>query len=101
MNICRQSFQPTRELVLLDEVQRKVFAFYSLGHSAIYYKVADMDAPVFDEGPGLPLIEVSGVGDINNPTSTKQNVTPTSGILVEASSPGKLTYYHNGLFQTP
>ncbi len=99
INVCRADFNPTRELVLLDEVQRKVYAFYSFQHAAIYYKSADMDNPVFPEGPGDPLIVDAKVADINNPTSTKQNVSPASGILVEASSPGDLSYWHNGLFQ--
>ncbi|HKA04225.1 MAG TPA: DNRLRE domain-containing protein, partial [Acidimicrobiales bacterium] len=67
---------PTRELVLLDETQRKVFAFYSLNHESIYYKVSDMDTIAFPDGPGTPFIVNAAVNDINNPTGTKQNVTP-------------------------
>jgi hypothetical protein len=95
INICLQDFQPTRELLLLDEVRRKIYAFYSFDHAAIYYKESDMDTIAFPDGPGTPLITSASVRDINNPTSTKQNVTPESGILVEASSRADSSYWHN------
>src|SRR4029077_8173996 len=73
---------PTRELVMLDEVQHKVFCFYSLNHESIYYKVSDMDTLAFPDGKGIPLIVNAAVNDLNNPTGAKQNVTPTSGLAV-------------------
>ena len=57
-----------------------------------------MDRIAFPDGVGTPFIASSSVDDINNPTSTKQNVMPDGGIELIASSPGDLSYWHNGLF---
>jgi hypothetical protein len=35
------------------------------------------------------------VSGLNNPTTTKQNVTAATGIAVVASSPGSRRYWHN------
>jgi hypothetical protein len=94
-NICLQDFQPTRELILLDETNRKIYAFYSLGHGSIYYKASNMDTIAFPDGPGNPFITSTSVNDINNPMSTKQNLTPAMGLLVMASSRGDASYWHN------
>ncbi len=92
---------PTRELVMLDEVQRKVFVFYSLDHKALYYKVSDMDTIAFPEGDGIPLIVSTAAPDISNPASTKQNVTPSSGLVVLASSRQDNSYWHNLILPMP
>jgi len=92
---------PTRELILLDEVQRKIFAFYSFNHEAIYYKVSDMDTIAFPDGPGIPFIANAAVADLNNPQGTKQNVTPTSGLVVIASSRLDNSYWHNVIDSVP
>ena len=88
----------TRPLVLLDESHRRLYFFFSPFHAAINYKTSDMDRIAFPDGVGTPFIASSSVDDINNPTSTKQNVMPGSGIELIASSPGDLSYWHNGLF---
>jgi hypothetical protein len=33
--------------------------------------------------------------DINNPTTTKQNVNGSTGLVVVASTPNTLRYWHN------
>src|SRR5207237_7416446 len=92
-NICLQDFNPTRELILLDETQRQIYAFYSLDHGSIYYKTSNMDSIGFLDGPGTPLITSQSVTDINNPCSTKQSISAASGILVEASSVADKSYW--------
>jgi hypothetical protein len=87
----------TRGLVQLDELHRRVYVFYSPFHASIYYKTTDMDRIALQDGLGIPLITSTAVRDINNPTGTKQPVTPESGIAVVASSPGDLSYWHNTL----
>jgi len=87
----------TRGLVQLDELHRRVYIFYSPFHEAIYYKTTDMDSIALQDGLGFPFITSPSVHDINNPTGTKQPVTPESGIVVIASSPGDLSYWHNTL----
>jgi hypothetical protein len=69
--------------------------FYSTAKSAIYYKSSGIDAISFPSGKGTPFMESPTVGDINNPTTTKQNVDATTGIVVVGSSPAALTYWHN------
>ena len=88
----------TRPLVLLDESHRRLYFFFSPFHAAINYKTSDMDRIAFPDGVGTPFIASSSVDDINNPTSTKQNVMSDGGIELIASSPGDLSYWHNGLF---
>jgi hypothetical protein len=61
--------------------------------AAIYYKASDMDAVAFPPGDGTPFIASDSTGELNNPTSTKQNVSPSTGLVVEAS--GSQTYWHN------
>src|SRR5262249_13612228 len=80
----------TRRLVQLDELHRRVYVFYSPFHESIYYKTTDMDTVALQDGLGIPFIASPTVHDINNPTGTKQPVTPESGIVVVASSPGDL-----------
>ena len=87
----------TRGLVQLDDLHRRVYVFYSPFHESIYYKTTDMDTIALQDGLGIPFITSSSVHDINNPTGTKQAVTPESGIVVVASSPGDLSYWHNAL----
>ena len=91
----------TRGLVQLDELHRRVYIFYSPFHESIYYKTTDMDSIALQDGLGFPFIASEKVHDINNPTGTKQPVTPESGIAVIASSPGDLSYWHNTLAILP
>jgi hypothetical protein len=87
----------TRPLCVLDEVHRRVYVVYSLLREVIYYKWAPMDDIAFPAGPGIPFITHPDAGDINNPTSTKQSVAPSEGIVVVASSKGDRSYWHNRL----
>src|SRR5439155_987853 len=69
-------FNPTRPLCLLDEAARRVYVFYSLDQSAIYYKVSDLDSIAFPDGRGTPFIVSTLATDSNNPTSTKPTCAP-------------------------
>jgi hypothetical protein len=85
---------PTRPLCVLDEAARQVYVFYSNSQSAVYYKASSMDDIAFPTGPGTAFIASDGLGEINNPTGTKQNVDlATTGIVVLAS--GSEHYWHN------
>jgi hypothetical protein len=95
---------PTRVLCLLDEVQREVHVFYSPDPGGgIYTKTSDMDTIAFPDpdGIGMPFITSSTTGDVNNPTSTKQNVDPNSGFVVLAASPSDNRYWHNTVDPRP
>jgi hypothetical protein len=85
----------TRPVCMLDEDRRLVHVFYALDGHAIFYKSSSMDAIAFPPGDGVPFIRSSGSGGINNPTSTKQSVGITSGLVVLASSPVRNRYWYN------
>ena len=95
-------FNPTRAQLLLDEAQRKVYVFYSPIHATIHYKTSDMDTISFPAGIGTPFIAKPGVSDINDPTTTKQNIDPSTGMVVLASNfVGAKFYYHNAVAPLP
>ena len=96
-NVTTVDFNPTRPLCLLDEVNRLVYVFYSANQSAIYYKTSSMDEIAFAAGIGSPFITSATVHDINNPTGTKQNLGPSTGLVVVASSPSTTSYWHDTL----
>jgi hypothetical protein len=90
----------TRPICILDEANRRVFVIYSIGMSDIYYKTSSMDALGFPAtGKGAPLM-VSGTNPVgtsglNDPSSSKQNPTPQSGIPVLASTSETNRYWHS------
>ena len=87
--------QPTRPICLLDETSGKVYVLAQVlagSPDGIYYKAADLSAPSFAGGLGTPLIR--GSGKPNNVTSTKQNLSPTTGLVALASTSGTNDYWH-------
>jgi len=95
-------FNPTRAQLLLDEVQRRAYLFYSPQHATIHYKTTDLDAIAFPGGVGTAFIAKPGVADVNDPTTTKQNVDPATGLVVLASdfASGR-RYHHNAIAPQP
>lgn len=84
----------SRPIVLLNEVDLTVQVYASFG-GAIYMKSSSMNAIAFPPGVGT-LVMRDADGVLNNPTSTRQNITPTSGLVVLAantSQPGN--YWHH------
>lgn len=94
-------YTPTRPALLLDEDARRVYVFYSDNTSGIYFKTSSLDAIAFPAGRGTPFIQSAEAPDLNNPTTTKQNVSAMTGLVVEASSPGQSVYWHNALGVIP
>jgi hypothetical protein len=88
------SVHPTRPQCLLNEADRRVYVFYSVDETAIHYKTSSMDAVSFPAGVGTALIASPTTGGINNPTTTKQQVNATTGIVVVASTPATRRYWH-------
>jgi hypothetical protein len=83
----------TRPQVLVDESAGRLYAFAALrgNGGAIYVKAALVANPTF--GPGLGSVLLA-VGEINNPTTTKQTVRISDGILVLAADTTSHTYWH-------
>jgi hypothetical protein len=93
--VWRVGDQPTRPICLLDETSGRVYVLAQVlagSPDGIYYKVGDLVAPSFAGGLGTPLIY--GSGKPNNVTSTKQNLSSTTGLVALASTSGSNDYWH-------
>jgi hypothetical protein len=89
----------TRPLLMIDTDHRMLHVYMSApccSGGSIYTKTASLDAISFPEGAGDLFIESTAEG-INNPTSTKQNLTRETGLLVLASDDKLDRYLHNWL----
>jgi hypothetical protein len=92
------SNSPTRPIMVIDESNRELMVFTRNsdgGQEGIYYKVADLDNIQFPTGLGTPFITLASDPQINDPTSTKQNVNATTGLAVLASDSSTKHYVHN------
>jgi hypothetical protein len=89
----------TRPVLLLDTTNRKVYMFATSPTScgAIYMKSTSMDNLSFPSGKGTPFIKSSTYKCINNPTTTKQTVDASTGLVILASDESKMWYLHNYL----
>jgi hypothetical protein len=95
--VYRRSENHTRAIVLLDTSNRKINIFSTTPESGgnIYRKVSDMDNIAFASGHGDLFIKNALDAKLNNPTSTKQNVNSTTGLVVLASDQDTRRYLHN------
>jgi hypothetical protein len=86
----------TRPMVMIDEQARQVYMFAVAGESGgtLYYKKAPLDNISFPPGAGTPIISSSTDKDINDPTSTKQNVNAQTGLVVLTASRVNSRYWH-------
>jgi hypothetical protein len=91
------SSQRTRPILLLDSENHDVYVFMATSNGGpIRYKKSSIDALNFPTGGETIFIDYgSGISD---PTSTKQNLTSSTGLVVAASSGSY--YYHNCLTLT-
>lgn len=100
----------TRPIVVIDEGAGEVRMFATgpqppatSGQSggSIYMKVAPLEAPAFPAGVGTVVIRDALSDDMNDVTSTKQNVSATTGLAVMASNPTTRQYWHAYFPLTP
>jgi hypothetical protein len=90
----------TRPVVAIDRQNRRIYEFASApccNGGAIYYKETDLDNPSFSAGLGTPFLESLTNLNINNPTSTKQELNGTTDLLVMASDDQTHNYWHGML----
>lgn len=93
-------FDPSRPIVLIDEENREVYVFAVLeddDHRAVHYKKSPISRIAFAAGDGVPFIRSATDLEINDPTSTKQNVNSITGLVVLASDEVTTHYFHNFL----
>jgi trimeric autotransporter adhesin len=83
----------TRPIVELDETDQTihVFAVSPESGGSIYEKTSPFGSISFAPGKGT-IIMKNADGELSNPTSTKQNVGPETGLAVLAS--GSQVYFH-------
>jgi hypothetical protein len=101
------SANPTRPIALVDTDHRDLYIFASVEQglakqSSIRYKKTSIDRINFPDDDGVPFITTDVLNNdptsvINDPTTTKQNVNSTTGLVVLASDAGPLRYFHNYL----
>lgn len=77
----------TRPLLVIEEDRRilHIFVVAPFGAGAVFYKSTSADTISLASGPGAPFLELPDHDEITSPTSTKQNVTGASGLVVLAS----------------
>ncbi|HEX9653188.1 MAG TPA: hypothetical protein VGA99_05715, partial [bacterium] len=85
----------TRPILLIDEENRKLYAFARDNNGVQRMKNTSLDNISFSPGLGEPFISSSSDDDVNNATSTKQNLNSSTGLLVLASDEGSHNYLHN------
>jgi trimeric autotransporter adhesin len=85
----------TRPIVLLDEANGLVRMFATAPESGgtIYQKTSSLSSISFAGGLGTPIVKDAD-NQVNNVTSTKQNLDASTDLVVLAHS-GALRYFHN------
>jgi hypothetical protein len=87
--------EATRPICLLDEARGQVYVLAQVtagSPDGIYYKSASWLAPTFPSGLGTVLI--TGSGKPNDASSTKQSLSPATGLVALASTSGSNHYWH-------
>jgi hypothetical protein len=88
----------TRPIMVIDRENQKIYVFArstKTGPAIIYMKSANLNNIQFPPGVGTPFIESALDDNVNDPTSTKQCVDATTGLLVLASDRNSRYYLHN------
>jgi hypothetical protein len=90
----------TRPIVLTDQTTRKLYVFATSPTvetagpaQTIFYKETSLDAPAFAPGAGTAFIQGTMNEDINDATSTKQDLSVASDLVVLAGDATR--YWHN------
>jgi len=90
----------TRPILLLD-LEHSLFRIYMTHGQAggpIVEKTSPMGSISWPTGTGTPVIWDASANDMNNSTSTKQNITAQSGLIVAAFEDTTKHYWHADIF---
>lgn len=95
------TYVPTRPVMLIDTSNREIYIFArirsgdpDLGDS-IFYKKTSLDNIKFTIADvGVPFIASPSYKGLNNPTTTKQNVNASTGLVVLATDDQARAYAH-------
>ena len=88
-----------RPILLIDDDRRLMYliAQSPTGGGIVTIKRASLDAPIFPPGVGDPLIVSTDDPAVANATSTKQNLSAKTGLIVVASDETTGRYLHGVL----
>jgi hypothetical protein len=86
----------TRPILIIDQTNNllRVFSTNDSSGGAITEETSPLNTPSFGPGEGTVVIDDASSGDMNNPSSTKQNVTSATGLVVLAFEDTTGTYWH-------
>jgi hypothetical protein len=89
----------TRPLLLVDGERRElyIFAVAPFGGGAIYFKQTPADQILLSPGRGAPFIQLPDRQQITSPTSTKQNLSAATGLVVLAVDDATNRYVHGAM----
>ena len=88
----------TRAIVTIDQQNRQLYVFAAApccSGGSVYYKQTSLDAIAFPTGMGPSLMHSATDSCINNVSSTKQNLTGSSDLVVIAGADCTDFYFHN------
>jgi hypothetical protein len=89
----------TRPIILLDDKDDELYMFAAapFGGGQIFVKRSAIQSISFETGRGELFMTSPDDPEINTPTSTKQNVSPATGIVVLAADNATHRYLHGVL----
>ncbi len=95
--VWRVSDGTTRPILLIDAEHQELRAFATAPDSGgiVYTKRSPLNGISFPLGKGDIFIRDAAVDGLNNPTTTKQNVSSATGLVVLAAQNVNKTYWHN------
>lgn len=96
----RKGDKHTKPMVLLDEEHGDLYMFATTPcceGGSVRYKRTSMDGISFEEGKGTPFIQSATDKNVDNATSTKQNLNAETGLLVQASDEVSGNYMHGAM----
>ena len=88
----------TRAIVTIDQQNRQLYIFAAgpcCSGGTVHYKQTSLDAISFPTGPGATFMQSASDVCINNVSSTKQNLTSSTDLVVIASADCTHSYFHN------
>ncbi|HEX9350257.1 MAG TPA: Ig-like domain-containing protein [Gaiellaceae bacterium] len=88
----------TRAQLVIDRQNRQLYVMATspcCSGGAVYYKQTSLDSPSFSSGLGTPFIQRSTDVNINNVSTTKQDLSSATGLAAVASDDTTRFYVHN------
>ena len=94
--VSASSFDQTRPILEIDETNGLLRVFATSGGSGgtINQHTSPIGSIAFDGGAGTVVIKDASALKINNPTSTKQNITASTGLIVMGYNDTTRNYWH-------